>query len=317
MSDLAQHTIKQAPSPGLGYNNDDLISSCFKGCACTACAVVSIHVISSLLLQHHIDTQATAEIPEARPAPAKLPDLVTQLAAALQSSQVLAALRLAALETLWEQAGMEPAGDAAEGRSGSSSGAPGGSASAARMTKAQQQALWRHHAKIVSVTLGLWVKARAGEVVFPEERCLPPERGVPSGLQMARVSARTAEALCRLSRGEGLGGAYPKPLVPSHAVCMSLLGHAGTRNPGWSPAEVAHWLEAGAMVLAMAGEGLAASMDAVQRLQPGPCDVPPPHLVEVMSAAVGRLSQASRCLPQDWCQTGERRAALAASSRGH
>ncbi len=66
--------------------------------------------------------------------------------------------------------------------------------------------LEERHCFIVEVTLGEWRMA---------DSQLAAEAGVPAApppLLRARLAARTAEALCRLCRGQGLGGAYaPAP----------------------------------------------------------------------------------------------------------
>ncbi len=86
-----------------------------------------------------------------------------------------------------------------------------------------------YHSNIVSATFGEWESAELGG-----GRKLEAVAGVPARpplLLVARLAARTTEALCRLCRGQGLGGAYtPAPEwifcrsgVSERHTCVSLL----------------------------------------------------------------------------------------------
>lgn len=63
-----------------------------------------------------------------------------------------------------------------------------------------------HHVQVLCATVGVW----QSEVVVRASAMGVDVR--PAPLLEARLAARTAEAMCRLCRGEGLGGAYgPAP----------------------------------------------------------------------------------------------------------
>ncbi len=72
--------------------------------------------------------------------------------------------------------------------------------------------LENNHGLFILATLVEWNQAAEQTEGHPQ---LAAEAGVPAGpppLLAARLAARTAEALCRLCRGQGLGGAYaPAP----------------------------------------------------------------------------------------------------------
>ncbi|KAG2492836.1 hypothetical protein HYH03_008990 [Edaphochlamys debaryana] len=163
-------------------------------------------------------------------------------------------LRLALLESVWVHAGMEPTpgegpGDGVGGSSGNGgSGSIGGSSSggsslggAGEAEGAWQRRLewvtctardshgsveasstsgWlleNHHLQALMGALGPW--ARKGKRLL-----CPP--GVPPTLHRARLAARTAEALCRMSRGQGRDGAYrpaPNWLFAQKVICNALL----------------------------------------------------------------------------------------------
>ncbi|KAG2499232.1 hypothetical protein HYH03_002811 [Edaphochlamys debaryana] len=170
------------------------------------------------------------------------------------------ALRLALLQTLWEQAGLGPAGagpDAAAGPGASDAApSPGG------------DLLWIHYQSVIVGAVGLWQAGRERVLISPDEgRLLPPEPGVPPELQLARAAARTAEAMARLMRGQGLGGVFGaeqlRRLVVEENNIVTLLPLLSQRCPP-VPEPLPHWAEASAWVLAAALEGLEAALAAGQ-----------------------------------------------------
>ncbi|KAG2488163.1 hypothetical protein HYH03_013306 [Edaphochlamys debaryana] len=173
------------------------------------------------------------------------------LGAALAHPHV-ASLRLSLLQTLWQQAGME------EGTC--SAGEYGGTNDDPRLS------LYHHNTAIA--TVGMWQNGRLGLLTAPDDARLPPEPGVPPGLQLARAAARTAEALCRLSRGEGLAGAYTAEQRRQRFYGESCLHTLLPPQPPWkpqSPEEYPHWVESSAWVVAAACEGLEAAAAGQQR----------------------------------------------------
>ncbi|KAG2485649.1 hypothetical protein HYH03_015621 [Edaphochlamys debaryana] len=103
----------------------------------------------------------------------------------------------------------------------------------------------------------------------PHDARLPPEPDVPAGLQLARATARTAEALCSLSRGQGLAGAYAaeqqRQMLESKTF-LSLLWPSP--SPG-RPEELPPWAESGAWVLAAVLEELEAAIEEEPTPQAG------------------------------------------------
>ncbi len=79
--------------------------------------------------------------------------------------------------------------------------------------KAGKNARWKaagwledYHCHIMRVTVQEWLTAEPGEAAAAGVPAAPPP------LLVARLAARAAEALCRLCRGQGLGGVYtPAP----------------------------------------------------------------------------------------------------------
>ncbi|KAG2499987.1 hypothetical protein HYH03_002269 [Edaphochlamys debaryana] len=177
---------------------------------------------------------------------AAAPCAASALGTALAHPHV-AALRLGLLQTLWEQAGMEPG--------------PGERCDVEGYDIAvdNPDMLVHHHHNTVLATLGLWQEGRQGLLAAPDEACLPPEPGVPPGLQLAMAAARTAEALCRLSRGQGLAGVYTaeqrRLLSRGEVYLEDTLPFTLPRHPR-SSEELPHWAEASAWVIAAALEGL-------------------------------------------------------------
>ncbi|KAG2485752.1 hypothetical protein HYH03_015561 [Edaphochlamys debaryana] len=164
------------------------------------------------------------------------------LGAALAHPHV-ASLRLALLQTLWERAGLGPRA------AGQCSGSGGG-----------EPHVWVFSC-IALVAVGMWQEGRQGLLPAPDDARLPAEPGVPPGLQLARAAARTAEALCRLSRSQGLARGFSaeqrRQLLTE--TCLShLLPFTNPRRPR-SPEELPHWAEASAWVVAAALEGLEAA----------------------------------------------------------
>ncbi|KAG2489636.1 hypothetical protein HYH03_011915 [Edaphochlamys debaryana] len=215
-----------------------------------------------------------------------LPPLVPRLAAALRDSQLPAGVARAVM-TCPGLPGQLGRGSAGGGRRTAQAGVPvwhavkisvralamltrtavdlhgckGAVASTA--SAALGAALARPHVASLRLALlqTLWEQA-GGLLPVPDDARLPPEPGVPPGLQLARAAARTAEAVCRLSRGQGLAGAYTaeqRRLMAREESCLSrLLPFSRPRQPR-APEERAHWAEASAWVMAAALEGLEAA----------------------------------------------------------
>ncbi|KAG2483768.1 hypothetical protein HYH03_017365 [Edaphochlamys debaryana] len=166
------------------------------------------------------------------------------LGAALAHPHV-AGLRLALLQTLWEQGGMGPG--------------PGGPCN---LEDEGDPGLPSHHQHSLVATLGVWQEGRHGVLRVPDDARLPPEPGVPPGLQLARAAERTAEAMCRLCRGQGLAGAYTaeqrRRMSRVESALWRLLPYPQPRCPR-SPDELPHWAGASAWVVAAALEGLEAA----------------------------------------------------------
>ncbi|KAG2498145.1 hypothetical protein HYH03_003903 [Edaphochlamys debaryana] len=202
-------------------------------------------------------------------------------------------LRLAMLEAVWAHAGMEPLSEQSdEGSYGGSDSGQGGSGG-----QDVQEGRWRrrldwlrherstknrvceadgtsagqlegHHLTVVVAALGPWRRAKQIGASAPASLCLPCPSGVPPEVHMARLTARTAEALCRMSRGQGLSSYLPRPLWSFSQVNFSTLLMPG--EPGDSAdAEAAAlpvgalppWAEAAAWSLALHTQALAAEAD--------------------------------------------------------
>ncbi|KAG2486451.1 hypothetical protein HYH03_014898 [Edaphochlamys debaryana] len=134
----------------------------------------------------------------------------------------VAELRLAALEGLWEQAGVGPG---QEERQEASWDALRSALQAAGVT----EVLGLAHGRTVSGTLGLWQSAQCGQLFLAGGGCLPPKPGVPPELQLA---LRTESFLFHVL-DEGLPPA------------------------AWASADAPLWAEAAAWALATAVETLA------------------------------------------------------------
>ncbi|KXZ46684.1 hypothetical protein GPECTOR_41g648 [Gonium pectorale] len=169
------------------------------------------------------------------------------------------------LHEWWWLARVEARRGAVTGSSSSTGGAAGGTVG------------WLEdaHCHAICVSLGYWRRS--------ELRCLrsllpprlhpslaAPPPGAPPPLALARLAARTAEALCRLYRGQGLGGAYgPGPpewmFVRNRALTDTLdfcdEASAGAVGEAEARACLPHWLEAAAWGLALCGEALAGAAE--------------------------------------------------------
>ncbi len=91
-----------------------------------------------------------------------------------------------------------------------------------------------YHCHVVTATLGTWGSALQGQAAAAAEAeaaAAAAAAGVPAGpppLLVARLAARAAEALVRLCRGEGLGGAYG--LAPEWQFAMAQVGQLRGRD---------------------------------------------------------------------------------------
>ncbi|KAG2488969.1 hypothetical protein HYH03_012585 [Edaphochlamys debaryana] len=214
----------------------------------------------------------------------------------------VAALRLAMLETLWEQAGVRPEDDT-EGCGNSKAGAKKPAPPAAHMSESQQQMLWAHHGNIVLASLGLWQAARAEG---PEKGRLPSPPGMPTGLWLAQLAARSAQAMSRLCRGQGLGGTYDactRRQFMGQATFNTLL--CVEEPEAWSVPEAAFWAEAGAWLLAAAVEGLEVALAGPGRSSKDPDQVVGAQdLAQAVAQALGALEDAAELLGDVWPRGG-------------
>ncbi|KAG2501086.1 hypothetical protein HYH03_000904 [Edaphochlamys debaryana] len=210
----------------------------------------------------------------------------------------VASLRLALLQTLWEQAGVGPGPGA--GWELENEGAP---------------ASFTHHSNTFLASLVLWMYGRQGMLPVPDDARLPPEPGVPPDLQLARAAARTAEAMCRLSRGQGLAGAYTayqRRLLFKSKSCLSHLLPNPLPRRRWAPEELPHLAEAGAWGVAAALEGLEA---AVLEEEPSPqAGAIAANLATTLVDGVQRVFLTA-CVLISTPPTASQREALAASLR--
>ncbi|KAG2489206.1 hypothetical protein HYH03_012230 [Edaphochlamys debaryana] len=189
------------------------------------------------------------------------------------------------------------------------SGAGGSGAAAVAATEVAWEELWEHHGQVLAASLGLWQHARLDQLPVPNEARLPPEPGVPPGLQLAELEAKSAEALGRLSRGQGLGGAYPKRLLPTFESFFAVLGPG---EPSLSPAEAVLALETSAWVLAMTSEGLADGGTQQERGR-----TPREDLLHWLGIAVKHMWLASSRVRNAWRDAADpRRADLILRLRG-
>ncbi|KAG2492838.1 hypothetical protein HYH03_008992 [Edaphochlamys debaryana] len=219
-------------------------------------------------------------------------------------------LRLALLESVWVHAGMEPTpgegpGDGVGGSSsGGSSGSIGGSSSggsslggAGEAEGAWQRRLewvtctardshgsveasstsgWlleNHHLQALMGALCPW--ARKGKRLL-----CPP--GVPPTLHRARLAARTAEALCRLSRGQGRDGTYrPAPnwlfaqKLRGHVICNALLPSKQDVSAAPAAGASALWGEAAAWAVALHTDAVKAQAEGCWTGSGGHGSIPP------------------------------------------
>ncbi|KAG2485144.1 hypothetical protein HYH03_016130 [Edaphochlamys debaryana] len=233
------------------------------------------------------------------------------LGAALAHPHV-ASLRLALLQTLWDLAGVGPGPHGPCNVDGDD-------------VKFKGPYLLHHHVNTVCAAVGTWQNARQGCFTAPDDGRLPPEPGVPPGLQLARAAARTAEALCRLSRGQGLAGAYTgeqrrQLFRYEQTHLLYLLPYLQPRQP-LTPQERPHWAESAAWVVAAACEGLEAAVAerayAGEEEEGSPAGVGSVPLVEGLQAlaraAAGTGSAPLTASQWEALAAGLRRSGLAAS----
>ncbi|KXZ43991.1 hypothetical protein GPECTOR_76g814 [Gonium pectorale] len=117
---------------------------------------------------------------------------------------------------------------------------------------------------VVQVSLIWW------RVIFfdVENGSPPPVLGLPTPLEQARLAAGTAEALCRLWRGQGLRGAFgPSGQVTWRSGLAEFMRCTFLEAPVESLSEAAvhdctpYWVEAGCWGVALAVEALAAQLE--------------------------------------------------------
>ncbi|KAG2482239.1 hypothetical protein HYH03_018822 [Edaphochlamys debaryana] len=227
----------------------------------------------------------------------------------------VAELRAAMLETLWEQAGLRPGG---EGE--------------LRLNEAERTALCRAyertcqdredlHIRIVAVTVGLWHGAYQGMLYIEGGGVLPPlldETGVPSDLPLARRTARSAEAVCRLHRGQGMWGQYGRLDLSAlpHGRLHLFFVDKGLPPFVWASASAPHWAEAVAWALVTAVEALARNLP-----EPDGAEVLEEPFAALLAAVAvaGALASAERVahnLRAAWRFMGAAKDPAAASSAG-
>ncbi|KAG2496434.1 hypothetical protein HYH03_005658 [Edaphochlamys debaryana] len=251
--------------------------------------------------------------PQRQPLPAALQCLGRTLGQALDQPDV-AALRLAMLETVWEQAGMGPAaGGAAD------SGLHGGQgAEEEGHSEDDLRLLWEYQRHVITASLGLWQEASSRVLCAPHGCRLPPERGVRPALQLARTAARTAEAICRLSRGQGLAGTYGPSvwrslfmdLVDIRACLLPPETPMQTPPPRPAP-EAACWAEAAAFLLPVACHALEAALK-----QPSPSPAMTFIQVEDLNQCMGALSTPAEAWPAGSQGPGDLRCRLRRADLG-
>ncbi|KAG2494489.1 hypothetical protein HYH03_007258 [Edaphochlamys debaryana] len=177
----------------------------------------------------------------------------------------VSAFCLAQLESLAAHGGVEPAaeGGGGEGRRWSlprletAQGrvlAPNGVEVAEQTTEATAAALEQQHCQWLYVSLGLWREHHTTTLVCPP----PPGPGTPDAARLAKLAARAGEALCRLYRGQGLGGAYSGARSWQLARTPTLTGLFNPLIEDVTPETLPDWLEAGAWGLAVAVEAVEA-----------------------------------------------------------
>ncbi|KXZ47907.1 hypothetical protein GPECTOR_32g520 [Gonium pectorale] len=124
------------------------------------------------------------------------------------------------------------------------------------------------HCHAVLVSLGYWRGTELRELPPDLRRRLAPPASAPPPEVIARLAARTAEALCRLYHGQGLGGAYgpgaPEWLFARNAgalVPFDFSDEASAAPEAELQACLPHWLEAAAWGLALGVEALAGAVE--------------------------------------------------------
>ncbi|KAG2488162.1 hypothetical protein HYH03_013305 [Edaphochlamys debaryana] len=272
-ADLARHlqlpaTQARIAALGAAYYG----SSLRDGIVSDTCNALGIYAGQCLTLVVHLLEQEPLSA-----AAGRVPPLVPRLAAALRDSQLPGGVAPALLASPDSAPGLTLPGQGSEGGGAdagarwrgldavevvgmgpgdggpSSAGGYGGSIDDPRLSS--------YHHNTAIATVGMWNYGRQGLLTAPDDARLPPAPGVPPGLQLARAAASTAEALCRLSRGEGPAGAYTAEQRRQHWDGESCLHVLLPPRPPWnppSPEEYPHWAESSAWVMAAACEGLEA-----------------------------------------------------------
>ncbi|KAG2497389.1 hypothetical protein HYH03_004545 [Edaphochlamys debaryana] len=192
---------------------------------------------------------------------------------------VVQAYHVAQLDRLAVHGGLEPEGAAAATQAGGAGGGGGpadgtwwltrfeaqsGSVAsgvqyviANQLSDEKRASLEEPHAHAVFASLGRWRLSEDGR----DLRAPPPGPGVPTPERLAQLAARAAEALCRLYRGQGLGGAYRGSptwqLARSPAITRLLL----PCPEDVTPSSLLYWLESAAWSLALCAEAVAAELE--------------------------------------------------------
>ncbi|KAG2486439.1 hypothetical protein HYH03_014886 [Edaphochlamys debaryana] len=205
----------------------------------------------------------------------------------------VAELRLAMLEGLWEQAGMGPGSDA------------GYEAEREVLCRVYNISSWLvagRHMRVLSVTLGLWSYAYTGQLVLAGGGCLPPEPSVPPEVQLARQTARSEEAVCRLIRGQGMWGLYSKvelKTLPDKAEFLYPVLQRGLPPATWASAAAPPWAEATAWALATAVEALAQNLPGRDGSEAPQTDVAM-EAAEDVATALARVERVAGDLEAAW-----------------
>ncbi|KXZ56216.1 hypothetical protein GPECTOR_1g188 [Gonium pectorale] len=146
------------------------------------------------------------------------------------------------------------------------------------------------HCHAVVVSLGYWRGTELKGLPPGMRDLLAPPASAPPRLVVARLAARTAEALCRMYRGQGLGGAYG-PGAPEWQFARSLIltevfdfsYEASAVSEAEARACLPHWMEAAAWGLALYGEALVGAVERRGGADPNR----PPHSHLATSSRLG------------------------------
>ncbi|KAG2496474.1 hypothetical protein HYH03_005300 [Edaphochlamys debaryana] len=184
-------------------------------------------------------------------------DVSSALAAQLADPRVTA-LGLALLDRLAVHSGLEPEG---VGAAGGGWWLPRLEAGAGRVLGMAVETesdgdLEIMHCHWLHASLQAWRSSEDGTTLRPP----PAAPGMPSPVELARLAARAAEAVCRMYRGQGLRGAYTRPEWLLTGIPPSIAALSPCPEDV-APETVPLWLEASAWALALSVEAVAAGLE--------------------------------------------------------